>query len=149
MERFKIGELASAAGVSRDTVRYYERAGLLPSPDRSGAGYRLYSDSDLLRLKFVRSSQGLGFTLAEAGELLALQTSDIAGASAALQITRDKIRRAVTRVEELNQIRAILEELAAAYPTDAPTGDCPMLAFISAKPPTAAAKTRKAEGGTP
>jgi len=134
MGNFKIGELATAAGVSRDTIRYYERTGLLPSPGRSGAGYRLYGDADLLRLKFIRSGQGLGFTLAETGELLALQTSDSGRASAVLKITRDKIRQAETRVDELNQIRAILEGLAAALPDDAPMSDCPILKFISAKP---------------
>lgn len=148
MGRFKIGELASAAGVSRDTVRYYERTGLLPSPGRSGAGYRLYGDADLLRLKFIRSGQGLGFTLAETGELLALQASDSGRASAVLEITRDKIRQAETRVDELNQIRAILEELAAACPGDGPTSDCPILKFISAKPHARAeAKQRETRGG--
>lgn len=146
MGRFKIGELAAAAGVSRDTVRYYERTGLLPSPGRSGAGYRLYSDADLLRLKFIRSSQGLGFTLAETGELLALQRSDTARASAVLKITRDKILQAETRVDELNQIHAILEGLAAACPDDAPTNDCPILKFISAKPQTRAAVSNEKTG---
>jgi DNA-binding transcriptional MerR regulator len=149
MGRFKIGELAAAAGVGRDTVRYYERTGLLPSPARSGAGYRLYSDADLLRLKFIRSGQELGFTLAETSELLALQTSDTARASAVLEITRDKIRQAKTRVDELNRIRAILEGLAAACPGEAPTRDCPILTFISAKPRPRRGEARNHEGGTP
>jgi len=131
---FKIGDLAGAAGVSRDTIRYYERTGLFPAPGRSVAGYRLYSDADLLRLKFIRSGQDLGFTLAETGELLALQASDTAQASAVLAMTRDKIRQAQTRVNELNRIRTILESLAAACPGEAPASDCPILSFISARP---------------
>ena len=63
MGTFKIGELAAAAGVGRDTIRYYERSGLLPAPDRTAAGYRLYGDADLDRLNFIRSAQELGFTL--------------------------------------------------------------------------------------
>ena len=93
MTAFKIGELAAAAGVGRDTIRYYERTGLLPTPDRTSAGYRLYGDVDLLRLNFIRSAQWLGFTLAETSELLALKASDTAKASAVLDITLEKIRR--------------------------------------------------------
>lgn len=139
MGKFKIGELAAAAGVSRDTIRYYERTGLLLSPGRSGAGYRLYGDDDLLRLRFIRSGQGLGFTLAETSALLTLQTSDTARASAALAMTRDKIRQAETRIDELNRIRTILEGVASACPGGAPTRDCPILAFISARPRAGAA----------
>ena len=150
MGKFKIGELATAAGVSRDTIRYYERAGLLLSPGRSGAGYRLYDDDDLLRLRFIRSGQGLGFTLAETSELLTLQTSDTARATAVLAITRDKIRQAETRVHELNRIRTILEGMAAACPGDAPTRDCPILEFISAGPRVrAVAKQETTRGEKP
>lgn len=134
MATFKIGALAAAAGVRRDTIRYYERTGLLPSPGRTSAGYRLYGDADLLRVNFIRAAQDLGFTLAETGELLTLQTSDTASASAVLAITHEKIRQAEMRVGELNRIRTILEGLAADCPGDAPTRDCPILAFFSARP---------------
>jgi MerR family copper efflux transcriptional regulator len=65
-----IGELASAARVNVETIRYYEREGILPEPPRTASGYRQYSDADRWRLAFIRRGKGLGFTLKEIGELL-------------------------------------------------------------------------------
>lgn len=67
----KIGELAHRAEVGIDTVRYYERQGLLPAPERLASGYRRYDQSDVARLRFVRRAKALGFTLIEIRELLA------------------------------------------------------------------------------
>ncbi|MBS88191.1 heavy metal-responsive transcriptional regulator [Sphingobium sp. GW456-12-10-14-TSB1] len=133
MTAFKIGELAAAAGVGRDTIRYYERTGLLPTPDRTSAGYRLYGDVDLLRLNFIRSAQWLGFTLAETSELLALKASDTAKASAVLDITLEKIREAEARIERLTDIRDVLRALADDCPVDVPVTDCPILTFLSTR----------------
>ncbi|HKA04646.1 MAG TPA: MerR family transcriptional regulator, partial [Acidimicrobiales bacterium] len=69
-----IGALATAAGISVETIRYYERRGLLPAPGRTGAGYRQYSGDDLWRLGFIRRAKDLGFTLAEITELLGRRT---------------------------------------------------------------------------
>src|SRR3546814_4886966 len=68
----KTGELAQRAGVSIDTVRYYERQGLLPEPARQASGYRSYVSGDVGRLQFVRRAKALGFTLEEIRDLLAL-----------------------------------------------------------------------------
>jgi MerR family copper efflux transcriptional regulator len=65
-----IGELAAAAGVNVETIRYYERQGILPEPPRTESGYRQYSDTDRWRLAFIRRGKGLGFTLREIAELL-------------------------------------------------------------------------------
>jgi len=131
MASYKIGELAAAAGVGRDTIRYYERASLLPAPERTAAGYRVYSDDDLERLNFIRSSQELGFTLEQARQLLSLKASDTANAEAVLEITLNKIREAEGRVETLSHIRDVLRKLAQACPGDAPVSDCPILNFLA------------------
>jgi MerR family copper efflux transcriptional regulator len=68
----QIGELAEQAGVNVQTVRYYERRGLLPEPDRKASGYRIYDESDALRLGFILRAKALGFTLSEIEELLDL-----------------------------------------------------------------------------
>ncbi len=68
-----IGALAKAAGVHIETIRYYERSGLLPEPPRALSGYRQYSPDALQRLRFIKSAQRLGFTLADIAELLRLQ----------------------------------------------------------------------------
>ena len=65
-----IGELAGAAGVNVETIRYYEREGILPEPPRASSGYRQYSDADVWRLAFIRRGKEVGFTLKEIGELL-------------------------------------------------------------------------------
>ena len=70
MGSFTIGRLAETAGVNVETVRYYERRGLLEQPPRPGQGYRQYSDADVWRLQFIRRGKDLGFTLAEIAELL-------------------------------------------------------------------------------
>lgn len=131
MTTFKIGAFAAAAGVRRDTIRYYERTGLLRDPGRTGAGYRVYEDADLLRLHFIRAAQELGFTLAETADLLALQASDTAKASAVLGITREKIRDAECRIQRLSDIRDVLSALADDCPMDVAASDCPILAFLA------------------
>ena len=72
MATVTIGQLARKASVHVETVRYYERRGLLPEPPRRWSGYREYSDDDVARLQFIKRAQGLGFSLKEIAELLAL-----------------------------------------------------------------------------
>ena len=78
----QIGQLAQRADVAIDTVRYYERNGILPKPERQASGYRHYGDEDVSRLRFVRRAKALGFTLVEIRDLLALsgrRCRDMAG----------------------------------------------------------------------
>lgn len=133
MGTFKIGQLAAAAGVGRDTIRYYERNGLLPAPDRTAAGYRLYGDVDLDRLNFIRSAQDLGFTLEQARQLLTLTVSDTATAAAVLEITLAKIKEAEGRLKRLSHIRDILRDLAQDCPGEAPASECPILVYLASK----------------
>lgn len=133
MGNFKIGELAAAAGVGRDTIRYYERTGLLREPERTAAGYRLYDETDLERVNFIRSAQELGFTLDQARQLLALRASDTASAQAVLDITLAKIGDAEARLKRLSDIRDMLRTLADECPGEVPVSDCPILAFLSAR----------------
>lgn len=74
MDGMRIGELAEACAVSRDTLRFYERERLLPAPKRSAAGYRLYQSEDASRVRFVRRAQTMGLTLEDIRELLELRT---------------------------------------------------------------------------
>lgn len=126
-----IGAFAKSAGVRSDTIRYYERNGLLPPPARTSAGYRLYDVSDLDRVRFIRKAQQLGFTLSEIAALLALQASDTARAADVLEMTERKIAEAAARIGELSRIRAALDQLARQCPVDAPATDCPILAHLA------------------
>lgn len=127
----RIGELARRAEVAIDTVRYYERQGLLPAPERTQTGYRIYADGDVARLRFIRRSKTLGFTLGEIRELLELtgrREQDMAGVkSAALH----KLTDVDARIGELKRMRTGLERLVASCPGHGPLECCPILEALS------------------
>jgi len=122
-----IGTLAEAAGVGVETVRFYEREGLLPEPPRSASGYRLYDVDAVRRLRFIRGAKELGFTLAETKELLELRVTDTTGCDEVAARTRRKIARVDARIRELRRIRRSLRELVRACDENTETGECPIL----------------------
>lgn len=94
MNSFTIGQLSRQTGISNETIRYFERVGLLASAPRTKGGYRLYNDDDLRRLNFVKKGRGLGFTPDEVRNMLALTSSagsDAAGRRTAVKAVRRKI----------------------------------------------------------
>lgn len=107
----RIGELAKRAGVSVQTVRYYERRGLLPEPDRTRSGYRAYDAGDLQRLEFVLRVKTLGFTLSEIAELLDLRVDPRRTADDVRRRAREKIADVDARMRDLRQIRRVLGRL--------------------------------------
>lgn len=123
----KIGELAHRAEVGIDTVRYYERQGLLPEPERLASGYRRYDQSDVARLRFVRRAKALGFTLVEIRELLALsgrREDDMGGLKAA---ATGKLADVESKLAELTRIRNGLKTLVASCPGHGALEQCPIL----------------------
>lgn len=126
-ESLNIGALASAVGVGRETIRFYERRGLIPDPPRSKAGYREYPTETVRRVRFIRRAQGLGFTLAEISELLELRVSDAATCGAVAANAREKLDQVQSKVADLNRIGAALEMLVARCASREKTGDCPIL----------------------
>lgn len=127
-ETFTIGELARRAGVNVQTVRYYERRGLLEDPVRRDSGYRVYDASVLQRLRFIRRAQELGFTLGEVGELLQLQLEPSTTAGAVKARADWKIAEIDGKLRDLTRIRDALTHLAGrCHGGRGPTGDCPLL----------------------
>lgn len=127
----QIGELAKRAGVAIDTVRYYEREGLLPKPLRQRSGYRRYEADDVLRLRFIRRAKALGFTLEEIAALLALsagRTGDMAELKQAAEL---RLQALDTRIAELERVRAGLQQLVTACPGHGDLTTCPILAALS------------------
>lgn len=116
MPKFKIGALAAAAGVKPDTIRYYERLGLLNAPGRTRSGYRMYDGDVLDRLLFIRSIQELGFTLEQARTLLGANCEASAGIAELLGITRTKLRAARSQLGHLRKIEQALARLAKLPP---------------------------------
>ena len=130
----RVAELAAAAGLSPDTVRYYERAGLLPPPARTPTGYRSYDTAAVDRLQFIRGAQRLGLTLRDIADLLAVRDTGVCPCEPAEQLLRrrlDELDAEMTRLASLRtQMVAMLDGL--------PSADCP--------PPTPGAWCPPAEG---
>jgi MerR family mercuric resistance operon transcriptional regulator len=119
-----IGGLAKAAGVGVETVRYYQRRGLLPEPARPPGEVRRYGDEDVKRLRFIRSAQAAGFTLNEIKELLDLDASD--DRARARELARARVAALDEKIEQLRQARDALADLATACASKR-GGACPIL----------------------
>ena len=125
-----IGRLSKQAGVGIDTVRFYERRGLLPPPARSASGYRLYSEDSISRIRFIRRAKGLGFTLDEIGTLLRLQ--DQGGKKSAVRtLTEHKLEQIASKIEDLQRIQAVLVELADKCTGNGHVDSCPIIEAMS------------------
>lgn len=127
----KIGQLAQRAEVNIDTVRYYEREGLLPKPERLSSGYRIYGEGDVKRLRFVRRAKALGFTLPEIRELLELSHSRDDDMAAMKAAALDKIVDVKARIAELERMRVALEGLVESCPGHGALEQCPILNALS------------------
>lgn len=121
------GELAKRAGVNPQTLRYYERRGLLPEPPRTDAGYRKYPRSALSRILFIKRAQDLGFTLDEIEDLLSLRVRPEASCDDVRQ--RAVGRRAEVRwkIATLERLEGALDDLIARCETEWETTECPIL----------------------
>ncbi|MBF6570791.1 MAG: heavy metal-responsive transcriptional regulator [Candidatus Binataceae bacterium] len=132
MERLTMGELAKRGQVNRETVRYYEQRGLLPRASRSMAGYRVFSDDALRRLRFIRHAKVLGFSLNEIGELLALRVNSVDACDRVRARTQAKVADIDKKIHSLQQMKAALSELISACARRGKTSDCPILDSLDA-----------------
>jgi DNA-binding transcriptional MerR regulator len=133
MESLRIGQVSRRSGVSVDTLRYYERIGLVPEPERSASGYRQYPPEVVERLHFIRRARGLGFSLRETGELLDLRVTRHAQAEVR-RVAAARLAKIEAKLEELEAMRRVLEDITEACTGEGPTGDCPILAAVAAAP---------------
>jgi DNA-binding transcriptional MerR regulator len=128
----RTGEVADAAGVNRETLRYYERRGLLPKPDRSPGGHRLYDDQAVATLRVIKAAQRLGFTLDEVTELV--EAGRARGRSMGLQArARQKLLEVEQRLADLQTIRATLVSAIDAGCDDlheCASSDCCPIPFV-------------------
>ncbi|WP_374526481.1 MerR family transcriptional regulator [Sphingopyxis sp.] len=131
---FTIGKLAAAGGVGVETIRYYQRRGLMGTPVRSGGdgwggGVRRYDDDDVRRLKFIRAAQVSGFTLDEISELLALEASE--DRVRVRTLARQRIEALDEKIAQMTETRAALARLADQCAAS-DKGPCPILASFEA-----------------
>ncbi len=127
-----IGELAQRAGVHVQTVRYYERRGLLPNPRRTAAGYRQYTDDALERMRFIRRAQDLGFTLCEIADLLRLRLDHRTQAETVKRRAHAKIADIDRRVRRLTRMRQALIGLAGRCGGSERMDACPLFNALGA-----------------
>ena len=126
-----IGTVAKRVGVAIDTIRYYEREGLLPEPERRASGYRMYGDSTIAQLRFIRRAKDMGFTLEEIRELLALSTDRRHGVNAVKKRAEQRVAAIDTRIGELQRVRDGLTQLVASCPGHGAPEQCPILRALS------------------
>lgn len=122
-----IGALAHAADVGVETIRFYERKGLIPEPPRTQAGYRQYPSDSVDRVMFVRRAQRLGFALREISELLELRVDEVAACGSVEAQAREKLEQVAGKIEALQLIETALQNLVEACKSREPTGACPIL----------------------
>jgi MerR family mercuric resistance operon transcriptional regulator len=118
-----IGEFAAAGGVGVETIRFYQRKGLLEAPERAG-GIRHYGREDVRRLRFIRQAQTAGFTLEEIRELLELDAGE--DRSRARELAKTRIEALEAKIADLERARDALRRLASEC-AQGSTGPCPIL----------------------
>ena len=126
-----IGHVARAAGVAIDTIRYYEREGLLPVPARRLSGYRDYTPDAVTRLRFIRRAKELGFSLPEIRELLALSADRERGVRGVKQRAEARLAEIERRIRELKRVQRGLKNLIDACPGHGALERCPILTALS------------------
>lgn len=127
-ENLTIGALAKAAGVNVETIRFYQRRRLLPTPDRPCGGIRRYGSADIERVRFVKAAQRLGFSLDEVGELLKLE--DGTHCTEAAELAALRLADVRVRLAELARIEAALSQLVAQCRTGRGSVSCPLITAL-------------------
>lgn len=125
-----IGKLARAADVPIDTIRYYERRGLVEAAERTDAGYRLFDPAAVDQLRFIKKAQGLGFSLEEARLFLRYGSSESADVGEVRALALDKIAQLQAQVDEIEEMKAVLQRLARECAGAGPVDECPILEYF-------------------
>lgn len=133
MDGLTIGRVARDAGLAIDTVRYYEREGLLQKPARTPSGYRQYSPDAVRRLQFIRQAKELGFTLSEIRGLLTLKVAPGKSCADVRAHAEAKIADVEQRIAQLGRMKRALAKLANACSGRGPTSECPILEALEGR----------------
>ena len=128
--RYTTGRLAQKAGVNLQTIRYYERSGLLPAPERDESGYRQYDESSLSRLKFIKKAQALGFSLKEIGMLLELRSNEGKTCADVKAMATKRMQEVRTKISDLEKVHSFMENFSSDCEDGRSAPDCSFLEAI-------------------
>ena len=127
MQILKIGQVAKASGVGIETIRFYEREGLIDNPPRRASGYRQYPENVVDRLQFIRHAKELGFTLKEIHGLLSLRVDPGATCADVKERADAKIADVTERIRSLQRIKRTLIKIVQSCDGKGPAVECPIL----------------------
>ena len=126
------GQLAKAAEVNIETIRFYERHGLIPEPFRTESGYRQYSEDIITRIRFIKRAKGLGFSLKEILALFSLRIGNNTTCGNIKLRAETKIVEIENKIRSLRQVKKALDTLVSTCNGRGPIGDCPILDALDA-----------------
>lgn len=144
-----IGQVARQSGVDVETIRFYERKGLIPQPPRPESGFRRYPQEAVTRIRFIRRSKALGFSLREIKELLSLRVDSKTTCDEVRGRAEAKIADIEGKVRHLREMKRALAKLTAACRGKGPTAECPILEALGEPdrtPPSGAPGFRRKRG---
>ena len=128
-----VGKVAEAAGVGVETIRFYEKRGLITRPARPGSGYRIYDTNTVARIRFIKNAQTLGFTLKEIADLIQLEQDSRAQCSDVQVRADEKIRLVDQKIAELTRMRSELARLASACESDQLLSECRLMNCLASE----------------
>jgi MerR family mercuric resistance operon transcriptional regulator len=134
MSSLTIGQLAKATRVGVETIRYYERRGLLPEPPRRESGYRQFPLEAVQRIRFIKRAQNLGFSLKEISRLLALSDGQEARCEDVRQFAVEKVREIEMKIDHFTRLKQILSDLVGKCQAKGPLTDCPIIESLTEDP---------------
>ncbi|MBS3966997.1 MAG: MerR family DNA-binding protein [Truepera sp.] len=126
------GQVAHLSGLDIETVRFYEKQGLIDEPPRSDSGYRQYSEQDVSRLRLIKRAKELGFSLKEIADLLELQVNPKTGSAEVRAQAEAKIADIDEKIADLTKMRATLATLTEACSGEGATTECPIIEALNA-----------------
>jgi MerR family mercuric resistance operon transcriptional regulator len=133
MASLRIGEMANKGNVHLETIRYYEREGLMLPPQRTPSGHRAYGPEDVLRLRFIKRSQGLGFTLTEIKELLAVKVAPNQSCIDVVHQIEAKALQVKSKIAHLRAIERTLNNMKASCEGRCAVSECPILESLDSE----------------
>lgn len=127
---YQISVFAEKCGVNKETIRYYEKKALLKEPYRTDAGYRIYSDNDVKRVKFIKRLQDLGFSLSEIYKLLGVVDNDNVRCQGMYEFVSKKEKEIQKQIADLKRTESMLQDLKKRCPDQKAINQCPIIEWL-------------------